>query len=411
MTDNVDEEWALFMSESNKNYDSESDDEPRPNHCNNNNADSNNAHIANKLNNALDFSSMCTMGAITTRNNIKPINCNAQEDSVCEEKDKGEEHGSYDGSSAAPTPTDIYISTKSKIEYLNTQIDIKHLFWNISIMPYGTPSECIIKKQIKFNSLNAEELAAMQEKLKLEPHYEEHIIKSIINPDGRIKFKDVRKLSIGLAKKDIMNYRSKKKSAFYNCLVLIMRLKIDDLFREFHIKIFNTGKIELPGMQTDSIHKKVLLKIIETIQPYIEKRVEYLNASDTILINSNFNCGFYINREALYSILKNKYNVETIYDSCSYPGIQCKIYHDSETGICFKNDKPGLVKISFMIFRTGSILIVGMCNEDVLMKVYDFIKVLLQREYHSIGQKMPEAPLPSKADKKTRKKIINMTQS
>ena len=31
-------------------------------------------------------------------------------------------------------------------------------------------------------------------------------------------------------------------------------------------------------------------------------------------------------------------------------------------------------KVSFMIFRTGSGLIVGNCSENVLMHVYDFIK-------------------------------------
>jgi hypothetical protein len=50
------------------------------------------------------------------------------------------------------------------------------------------------------------------------------------------------------------------------------------------------------------------------------------------LINSNFNCGFFINREALYDILKFKYNLQSIYDPCSYPGIQCKFYYNPDVG-------------------------------------------------------------------------------
>jgi TATA-box binding protein (TBP) (component of TFIID and TFIIIB) len=283
------------------------------------------------------------------------------------------------------------------------------MFWSIPVIPYSSKSEGVIKKQIKFNSLNESELLAMREMLKKELQYDEHIIKSINNPDGRIKFKDVRKLSVGMSKKDITHACAKKKSAFYNCLVLILRLKIDGVFREFHVKIFNTGKMELPGMQIESTKILVLSKIIEIIQPHLVAPVAYLSNGYTILINSNFNCGFYINRESLCSILKTKYNIETIYDICSYPGIQCKLYYDSEVGICFKNTKPELIKVSFMIFRTGSILIVGMINEEALHSVYDYIKNLLQVEYRQIGQKIPTCDAGAKLCKTPRKKVVTIT--
>ena len=44
------------------------------------------------------------------------------------------------------------------------------------------------------------------------------------------------------------------------------------------------------------------------------------------------------------------------------------------------------MEISFMIFRTGSVLIVGHCNEKVLNIVYTFIKNLLINEYENIHQ-------------------------
>ena len=382
MASTVDEEWASFISTVGE-EDDESDCDDSDN-C---------AHVADKLNNSIDFKNMCTKPS-------KSTNVTVVDEPVSKLKDPRDE--------VAPTPTEIYISTKSIIEYLNTPIDIKTMFWNIDVIAYSTQSEGIIKKQIKFNSLDMEELNSMQSRLQLETHYEEHIIKSINNPDGRIKFKDVRKLSVGMSKKDVTNIRSKKKSAFYNCLVLILRLKIDGMFREFHIKIFNTGKIELPGMQIETTRKRVLSKIIEILQPYITPPIGYLDCGYTILINSNFNCGFYINREALYSILKNTYDIETIYDPCSYPGIQCKLYHDSVSGISLKNSKSGLTKVSFMIFRTGSILIVGMINEEALFKVYDYIKQMLQTEYHLIGQKKPMDDASSKIKKTPRKKMVNI---
>ena len=115
-----------------------------------------------------------------------------------------------------PDPTPIYISTKSKIAYLLAPVDLS-IFWDIPVMSYSTASNGVIKKQIKFNSKTAEELNIIQEKLHKELYYDEYVMSHIDNPNGRIKFKDIRKITVGISKKDIMSYRGKKKQAFYNC--------------------------------------------------------------------------------------------------------------------------------------------------------------------------------------------------
>ena len=130
-----------------------------------------------------------------------------------------------------PKATEIYISTKSKIAYLNRAVDLKEIFWNIPIVPYAMPKNGVIKKQIKFNSTTQEELDVIQENLKKELYFEEQVLTSINNPNGRIKFKDIRKISVGISKKDIMSYRSKKKSAFYNFFFMILRIKINEIFK------------------------------------------------------------------------------------------------------------------------------------------------------------------------------------
>ena len=141
-----------------------------------------------------------------------------------------------------PKANEIYISTKTKIAYLNQPIDLREVFWKIPVLPYAKPSNGVIKKQMKFNSTTIEDYQLIQDLIQKELYYEENVITSINNPSGRIKFKDIRKVSIGISKKDIMSYRSKKKSAFYNCFVLILRMRVDQTFKEFHIKVFNTGK-------------------------------------------------------------------------------------------------------------------------------------------------------------------------
>jgi hypothetical protein len=333
--------------------------------------------------------------------------------------------------STAPKASGIYISTKTKIAYLNTPIDLKTIFWDIPLISYSMPTNGVIKKQMKFNSTEKEEVEFIQNKIKDEPYFEENIITHIDNPAGRIKYKDIRKVSIGIAKKDILSYRCKKKSAFYNCFVLILRLKIGVNFKEFHVKVFNTGKIEIPGIQSDDIYHLILDSVLSILQPYVSVTLGYKpDSNETVLINSNFNCGFYINREALNDILKMKYNIQAIYDPCSYPGIQCKYYyypgneiqngcqiteeHKEETKEEKKLNKKSknYNEVSFMIFRTGSVLIVGKCDENVLMIIYNFLTIVLNNEYHNICQKYSSgdtiklAAAKDKTKKTRRKNII-----
>jgi len=301
-----------------------------------------------------------------------------------------------DITSEAPKASGIYISTKAKIAFLNNPIDLKNVFWKIPVIPYSKPCAGVIKKQMKFNTSSPEELLIIQENLKSETYFEEHIITHIDNPSGRIKFKDTRKISIGISKKDIMSYRCKKKSAFYNCFVLIIRMKHANIFKELHVKVFNTGKLEIPGVQSESIFEMIIQEVINILQPFVEEKLEYReNTNETVLINSNFNCGFFINREDLYNILKFKYNIKSIYDPCSYPGIQCKFYYNPDVGIQHgsqiseenKHLYKNVSEVSFMIFRTGSVLIVGRCDENVLMIIYEFLKIILNNEYKNICQK------------------------
>ncbi len=302
--------------------------------------------------------------------------------------------------SSVPKASDIYISTKTKILYLNHSIDLYNLFWKLNIIPYDNNEEGIIKKQIKIISLNNSELEEVQNKLKNYNYYQQQIITHLYQQQSDTTiYKDVRKISIGVSQKDLLSYRCKEKSAFYNCFVLIIRLMYNKKYKEIHVKVFNTGKIEIPGVQNDEIFKITCNYIINTINNLTDKKYIMLeDKTETILINSNFNSGFCINRQELFTILRRKYNLNVSYDPCSYPGIQCK----------YKVDE---YNISFMIFRTGSILIVGKCEEHIIYKVYNFLKTILHDEYNNINE-MYNIPIKNK-DKtsKSRKKVIYINSS
>ena len=73
--------------------------------------------------------------------------------------------------------TPIYISTKTKIAYLSQSVNIYDIFWKIPVQHYYTRRECVIKKQIKFQTTDPAAVATIKEKLEQQPRcYEEFII-------------------------------------------------------------------------------------------------------------------------------------------------------------------------------------------------------------------------------------------
>jgi hypothetical protein len=359
---------------------------------------------------------------------VKDININERDISV---DDNNRDIESLKIDDQAPDCEDLYISTKTKVLFLNQEIDIHNIFWKIPVMEYWNPKDGVVKKQMKIVSKTPEEYEVYKKRLENEKHYVEHIIKQIDNQNARRnKFKDERKITIGISKKDIMNCRGKVKNAFYNCFAIILRFKYESSFREIHVKVFNTGKLEIPGILNSNLLVIVKRMVLELLCPFLEKTIEFIenNTDDNVLINSNFNCGYYINREKLYNILKSdKYRIETAYDPCSYPGVKCKYYFNNELGFDYTlqngqilkedntmklselDDNKKYTEVSFMIFRTGSCLIVGNCSEKILKFIFEFIKTILTSEYKNIYVVNDDTVEKIKKTK-LRKRTIQMTE-
>ena len=323
---------------------------------------------------------------------------------------------------------ELYISTKTKVLFLNQEIDIHNIFWNIPVIDYWRPMDGVVKKQIKIVSKTIEEYEEYKKRLENLGYHKENIIKQIDNTTSRrMKYRDERKITVGISKKDIMNCRGKVKNAFYNCFALIMRFKYDGLFREIHIKVFNTGKLEIPGILNAGLLDNVKRMLLDTLRPHIVVNpLDFLetDTEENVLINSNFNCGFYINREKFYHILRSeKYRIESAYDPCSYPGVKCKYYFNNDLGFDEIKQNGQIIledrgmkmselgetrkytEVSFMVFRTGSCLIVGNCTERVLKYVFEFIKRILMEEYPNIYVENND-PVEKNKKTKLRKKTI-----
>ena len=333
-----------------------------------------------------------------------------------------------------PPPDDfseLIISTKTKVLFLNQPVDINGIFWKIPMLHYWEPKEGVVKKQMKVISKTPEELVELQQNLTTVSYYTENIISQINNPTARrIKFKDERKITVGLSRKDIVNTRGKVKNAFYNCFAMILRFNYDGKFKEIHVKVFNTGKLEIPGVINVRLLDAVKAQIERIMQPHMTTPIIFIEniKHDNVLINSNFSTGFSVNRDKLHTILRSeKYGIESAYDPCSYPGIKCKFYFNNKIGFTNIEQQRGQVlpedrhmkmselmdskkytEISFMIFRTGSGLIVGNCTDKILFHVFEYIKNILITEYANIRVLNPTAGVKEKPFR-MRKRFVYMS--
>ena len=307
----------------------------------------------------------------------------------------------------------LSISTKTQIIDLNVEkLDLDHLFWNLPIVEYSAPEEGIVQKHINFKLKSKAVVAQIEEKVKeieATEYVSTLVLSHIDHPTGKIKYIDKRSISIGISKNNL--YNKKQKMTFSNCMALITRIRIDDLFHEFHVKLYNTGDIGIPGAKTESVFYRLVelvLAQLRKLDPEKYGRINTIPSSrDTIIVNTTFKFHKFVSQSLMVDVLRYKYKLYATYDPCcSHPGIHCDFYYDSDkqiqTGIRpsympaavskkkgRKNNSkanrvvtpPNITVISIFLFRTGSGLIVGKCKtDDILYEVYHFMLGIMQQE-------------------------------
>ena len=302
----------------------------------------------------------------------------------------------------APICSDLHISTKTVIAVLNQQIDLEDLFWKIETIKYWMPKEGILKKEKLFQFSSPDELKIYQKPLSDYNYYVENIIKHVDDPtSSKICFFDKRKLTVGLGSKEILNTRIKNTGIIFNSISMSFRVYCEEThtFHETHVKLFNTGKLELPGVANVSLLSLIKQKIIEFLKPYISPNIDYINKHKRgVLINSNFICGYYIDRDNANNIFKEKYGLVSDFDPSHYPGVKIKYYynndlpmdHSVQTGRVDDENRIKVsnleklskyTRISIAVFRTGSCLVSGNCSDEQLIFVYNFAKQVFKDDY------------------------------
>jgi hypothetical protein len=286
---------------------------------------------------------------------------------------------------------------------LNAPVDLRPTFWGLPVMPYSSMKDGIIKKEMMFTIMSPEDAVEFEGQVERLPYASARTVTRPRNRDNRAA-KDVRIATVGMSNKDITPFRVKEKSAFYNCFVVIVRIQVDEFFKEFHIKVFNTGNMKIIGVK-DHHHLRRAVQVLVGFLKTQAPALEYLETSEEpVLINSNFQCGFFIKRDELYNHLR-RHGICASYDPCSYPGIKCVVYYD-EAGVVHKSATG--TPVSIMIFRTGSVLIVGKCTDAILPHIYDFITPILTGAYKDVHD--THTAMPPKKPPRKKYKIIYVRQ-
>ena len=215
--------------------------------------------------------------------------------------------------------------------------------------------------------------------------YGNRIVNNLIN---------VKKLKIGKKKK-----RREKKN-FYNQVSLIFRsatlmgldpeiLDIKEKFKTVNIKLFINGSIQMTGCKHLNNIKKsleILFDKLKTCKAILNRELKFdikpfvdditkldinkVTNFKIVMINTNFNIQFQINREKLHYLLK-ELGFDVTFDPIIHACVNIK-YHIPNT---FNKT------ISIFVFESGSITIAGSNSCQQVLDTYNFINKFILSNY------------------------------
>ena len=193
----------------------------------------------------------------------------------------------------------------------------------------------------------------------------------------------------GFSEKSLIKKRKKKKKKIFYNQATIHVIHDDKIM---NVKLFNNGRIQITGLKNENQAIKLINKLIqyfkdfEVISDYTE-----LIEDKVVLINSDFDLGFEINREKLnYEIIKN--DIYSSYEPCIYPGVNIKYFinNNNTCGICecetICNGKGNgcgdgnCKKVTIAVFKSGKVIITGGQNQEQITESYRFITNFIENK-------------------------------
>lgn len=177
--------------------------------------------------------------------------------------------------------------------------------------------------------------------------------------------------------------KKKKKKIFYNQVTI----HVVHGGKIMNVKLFNNGRIQITGLKKEEQASNLVESLIEYFFEFdiFENPVQLIH-KEIVLINSDFELGYEIERESLHEEIVD-YGIYSSYESCIYPGVNIKYFintNNIESGICncskicngkgTGNGDGNCKKITIAVFKSGSIIITGGRTTNQLEECYRFIK-------------------------------------
>lgn len=209
---------------------------------------------------------------------------------------------------------------------------------------------------------------------------------------------------------------TKRKKYFYNQVTIhLFHTKI------INVKVFNNGSIQMTGLKGENQGYETISQLLSEIRKIPEFQRRYIFAethsfadfyrksshsepepcslyryapeptlvgSQMVMINSDFDIGYPINREVLHrSVVEEGYY--SSFESAIYPGVNIKYYYNpgkQQTGVCNcecicdgKGKHGCCKKITVAVFNSGKIIITGGQSVQQINTAYDFITHFIRK--------------------------------
>ena len=209
------------------------------------------------------------------------------------------------------------------------------------------------------------------------------------------------KINKGVNNKKFSKKKSENRKYFYNQVTIHIfnNLKAN---KRVNVKIFNNGRIQMTGINSDTIGVTTINTIVAEFNKlsdhhkskiFESENIEEVGSLETVLINSDFDIHNEINREMLHRlIIRDGYM--SSYEPCTYPGVNLKYYYNplvNNFGICDcekpcsgKGKDNTCKKITIAAFKSGKIIITGGRSQHNIQTAYKFITEFIEENKYMI---------------------------
>ena len=147
------------------------------------------------------------------------------------------------------------------------------------------------------------------------------------------------------------------------------------------VKVFESGGVQMAGLKDAEHGPSVAEDIVRRIRPTTSQTVG-VHGYKVIMINSDFDLGFPVNREALFRRIVESGLRTVSFEPCVYPAVKLRWYHNAAAdGVCRcdprcrrSDGREGRCKkVTVSVFRTGKVVVMGGNSMDQVRRARDYV--------------------------------------